>query len=167
MGRPPETRLTPEVAQEISERTGATAVLEGSISSLGNRYVLWLRARNCRTGDILGQEQVQAGKKEDVLNALTRIAVQIRARLGESLSSIEEHSTPLEQATTASLEALKAYSAGRIAVFARGMAQPLSPHLQRAIAIDPQFAMAQADLGFFYWNMGQTDLAIGAYPESI
>ena len=111
MGRPPETRLTPEVAQEICERTGGTAVLEGSISSLGNQYVVWLRARNCGTGDVLGQEQVQAERKEDVLNALTRIAVQIRARLGESLSSIEEHSTPLEQATTASLEALKAYSA--------------------------------------------------------
>ena len=159
MQRPPETRLTTEIAQEICERTGGTAVLEGSISSLGNRYVVWLRARNCRTGDILGHEQVQLEKKEDVLNALTRIAVQIRARLGESLSSIEEHSTPLEQATTASLEALKAYSAARNALFARGFAAAI-PHLQRAISIDPQFAMAQADLGFFYWNMGQTDLAM-------
>jgi serine/threonine protein kinase len=159
MSRPPETCLTPDIAQEISERAGATAVLDGSISSLGSRYVVWLRARNCRTGDILGQEQVQAEKKEDVLNALTRIAVQIRARLGESLSSIKEHSTPLEQASTASLEALKAYSAGRSAVFSRGMAAAI-PHIQRAIAIDPQFAMAQAHLGFFYWNMGQTDLAI-------
>ena len=120
-------------------------------------HVLWLRARNCRTGDILGQEQAQAGEKEEVLNALTRIAVQIRARLGESLSAIREHSTPLEQATTSSLEALKAYSAARKALFARGSAAAI-PDLQRAIAIDPQFAMAQADLGFFYWNMGQTDL---------
>ena len=159
MHRPPETRLTTEVAQEICERTGGTAVLEGSIASLGNRYVLWLRARNCRTGDILGQEQVEAGTKEEVLDALTRIAVQIRARLGESLSTIEEHSTPLEQATTPSLEALKAYSAARSALFVRGFAAAI-PHLQRAIAIDPQFAMAQADLGFFYWNMGQTDLAM-------
>ena len=109
MNRPPETRLTPEVAQEICERTDGTAVLEGSIASLGSQYVLWLRARNCRTGDILGQEQAQAGRKEEVLDALTRIAVQIRARLGESLSTIREHSTPLEQATTPSLEALKAY----------------------------------------------------------
>ena len=113
MNRPPETRLTPEVAQEICERTGGTAVLEGSIASLGSQYVLWLRARDCRTGDILGQEQAQAERKEEVLNALTRIAVQIRARLGESLSTIREHSTPLEQATTPSLEALKAYSAAR------------------------------------------------------
>jgi eukaryotic-like serine/threonine-protein kinase len=159
MGRASDTRLTPEIAQEVSERTGATAVLDGSISSLGDRYVVWLRARNCGTGDILGQEQVQAERKEDVLNALTRIAVQVRARLGESISSIEEHSKPLEQATTASLEALKAYSAGRIAVFTRGFAAAI-PHVQRAIAIDPQFAMAQADLGFFYWNMGQTDVAM-------
>ena len=159
MGRPPETRLTPDIAQEISERSGATAVLEGSISSLGERYVVWLRARNCGTGDIIGQVQVQAERKEDVLNALTRIAVQIRARLGESISSIEEHSKPLEQATTASLEALKAYTTGRSAVFSRGMHAAI-PHIQRAIAIDPQFAMAQAHLGFFYWNIGHTDLAI-------
>ena len=71
MNRPPETRLTPEVAQEICERTGSTAVLEGSIASLGSQYILWLRARNCRTGDILAQEQAQAGKKEEVLNALS------------------------------------------------------------------------------------------------
>ena len=157
MDRPPGTQLTPEVAQEICERTGGTAVLEGSIACLGSQYVLWLRARNCSTGDILGQEQAQAGKKEEVLDALTRIAIQIRARLGESLATMREHSTPLEQATTPSLEALKAYSVARNAVFARGSTAAI-PHLQRAIAIDPQFAMAHADLGFFYWNMGQTDL---------
>ena len=157
MDRPPETRLTSEVAQEICERTGGTAVLEGSIASLGSQYVLWLRARDCSTGDILGQEQAKAERKEEVLDALTRIAIQIRARLGESLATIREHSTPLEQATTPSLEALKAYSVARNAVFARGSAAAI-PHLQRAIAIDPQFAMAHADLGFFYWNMGHTDL---------
>ena len=159
MNRPAETRLTPEVAEEICERTGGTAVLEGSIGCLGSQYVLWLRARNCRTGDILGQEQAKAGSKEEVLDALTRIAVQIRARLGESLATIEEHSTPLEQATTSSLEALKAYSTARKTLFARGFAAAI-PHLQRAITIDPQFAVAHADLGFFYWNMGQTDLAM-------
>ena len=157
MNRPPETRLTSEVAQEICERTGGTAVLEGSIASLGSQYVLWLRARDCSTGDILGQEQAKAERKEEVLDALTRIAVQVRARLGESLATIREHSTPLEQATTPSLEALKAYSVARNAVFARGSAAAI-PHLQRAIAIDPEFAMAHADLGFFYWNMGHTDL---------
>jgi tetratricopeptide (TPR) repeat protein/predicted Ser/Thr protein kinase len=157
MSRPAETRLTPEIAREICERTGSTAVLDGSITGLGTEYVLWLRARKCDTGDVLAQEQVQARGKEEVLNALSRIAIQIRTRLGESLATVQEHSTPLEQATTSSLEALKAYSAGWSANLAHGFA-PAIPHLQRAIAIDPQFAMAHADLGFFSWNMGQTDL---------
>jgi serine/threonine protein kinase/tetratricopeptide (TPR) repeat protein len=156
MNRPPETRLIPEVAQEICERTGGTAVLEGSIASLGSQYVLWLRARNCRSGDVLGQEQAQAGTKEEVLSALTRTAVRIRAQLGESVSAIREHSTPLEEATTSSLEALRVWSAARNALFTRGPAAAI-PHFQRAIAIDPQFAMALADLGFHYWNVGQTD----------
>ena len=143
MNRPPETRLTPEVAREICERTGSAAVLEGSIAALGSQYVLWLRARNCDTGDVLAEEQAQAEGKEEVLNALSRIAIQIRTRLGESLATIQEHSTPLEQATTSSLEALKAYSAGRIAIFAHG-APAAIPHFQHAIAIDPQFAMAHA-----------------------
>jgi tetratricopeptide (TPR) repeat protein len=158
MNRPPETRLTPEVAQEICERTGGTAVLEGSISSLGSQYVLWLRARNCNTGDIIGQEQAQAGRKEEVLNALTQIAAQIRARLGESLATIREHSTPLEQATTASLEALKAFSSGWNALLSRGGPAAI-PHFQRAIDIDPQFALALGHLSITYWNMGQTDLS--------
>jgi tetratricopeptide (TPR) repeat protein/tRNA A-37 threonylcarbamoyl transferase component Bud32 len=156
MNRPVTTPLTAEVAREICQRTGGAAVLEGSITSVGNQYVLWLRARNCRSGEALAQEQTVAGKKEEVLSALSRIATQIRTRLGESLATIQEHSTPLEQATTSSLEALKAYSAGRIAIFARG-GQAAIPHLQQAIAIDPQFAMAHADLGFMLWNMGQTD----------
>jgi len=158
MNRPAETRLTSEFAREVCERIGSSAVLEGSISNLGNQYVLWLRARNCRTGDIFGEEQVQAGRKEEVLDALTRVAIQIRTRLGESLATIQEHSKPLEEATTVSLEALKAFSTGRIAMYAHG-APAAVPHLQRAIAIDPQFAMALGDLSFVYSNMGQTDLA--------
>src|SRR5262249_35844636 len=122
----------------------------------GTQYVLWLRARNCRAGDIVGQEQAQAASIDEVLNTLTRITSQIRTRLAESLSTIEQ-STSLEQATTSSLEALKAYSAGRTALYARGPTAAI-PHLQRAIAIDPQFAMAHADLGFFHWNVGQTDI---------
>ena len=120
MKRPLETRLTPEVALEICERTASAAVLEGSIASLGNQYVLWLRTRNCRTGEALAQEQTQAGTKEEVLNALSRIAIQVRTRLGESLATIQQHSKPLEQATTSSLEALKAYSAGTSALYAHG-----------------------------------------------
>ena len=157
MKRPPETRLTPEVSREICERTGSTAVLEGSIAGLGSQYVLWLRARNCQTGEVLAEEQAQTARKEQVLKALSGIAVQMRTRLGESLATIQEHSTPLEQATTSSLEALQAYSAAKIAIFAAGGVAAI-PHLQQAIAIDPQFAMAHADLGFMSWNMGQTDL---------
>jgi tetratricopeptide (TPR) repeat protein len=157
MNRPPETGLTPEVSREICERTGGSAVLEGSIAGLGSQYVLWLRARNCRTGEVLAEEQAQTASKEKVLDALSRIAIQIRTRLGESLVTIREHSTPLEQATTPSLEALQAYSAGKIAIYASGGPAAI-PHLQEAIRIDPQFAMAHADLGFMSWNMGQTDL---------
>ncbi|MGH9664574.1 MAG: tetratricopeptide repeat protein, partial [Bryobacteraceae bacterium] len=157
MNRPPETRLTPEVSREICERTGGSAVLEGSIAGLGSQYVLWLRARKCQTGEVLAEEQVQTESKEKVLNALSRIAIQTRARLGESLATIQEHSTPLEQATTSSLEALQAYSSAKIAMYAGGGPAAI-PHLQQAIAIDPQFAIAHADLGFMSWNMGQTDL---------
>ena len=157
MNRPAATPLTSEVAREICQRTGGAAVLEGSITSVGNQYVLWLRARNCRSGDSLAEEQAIAAKKEEVLSALSRIAIQIRTRLGESLATIQEHSA-LEQATTSSLEALQAYTAGKMAIYAHGGPAAIA-HLQQAIAIDPQFAMAHADLGFMLWNMGQTDLA--------
>src|SRR6201994_3117052 len=111
MGQSADARLTPELAREICERTGSAAVLDGSIASLGNQYVLGLRATNCRTGDILDEEQVQAARKEDVLNALSQMASKFRTRVGESLSTVERHNTPLAEATTSSLEALKAYSA--------------------------------------------------------
>jgi len=159
MHRGPETPITPDVAQEICERTGGAAVLEGSVASLGGQYILWLRVRTCGTGDILAQEQAQAGSEEEVLNALVRMATRIRERLEESRASIREHSTLLQQVTTPSLQALRAYSASRNAVFTRGLAAAI-PHLERAIQLDPQFAMAHADLGFHYWNMGQTDKAI-------
>lgn len=158
MNRPPDTRLTVDIAREICERTGSVALLEGSIARLGRQYILWARARHCGTGDILGEEQAQAAGQEAVLDALTRIAIQIRTRMGESLATIQEHSTPLEQATTSSLEALRAYSAGRIAIYARGPSAAV-PHFEHAIAIDPQFAMAYADLSIACWNMGQTDLS--------
>ena len=112
MGQPKEARLTSEVAQQICERTASAVVLEGSIASLGSQYVLGLRARNCNTGSILDQEQIQAARREDVLNSLSEIARKLRTRLGESLATVEKHSTPLADATTPSLEALKAYSTG-------------------------------------------------------
>jgi tetratricopeptide (TPR) repeat protein/tRNA A-37 threonylcarbamoyl transferase component Bud32 len=157
MNRSPATRLTPEVSSEICERTGSSAVLEGSIVGLGSQYVLWLRARNCRTGEVLAEEQAQTERKEEVLKTLSRIAVQMRTRLGESLVSVQEHSKPLEQATTPSLEALQAYSAAKIAMNA-GAYPAAKAHFRQAIALDPQFAMAHADLGFMVWTRGQTDL---------
>src|SRR6266704_6662235 len=103
MGQPTDARLTPELAREICERTGSAAVLEGSIASLGSQYVLGLRAKNCRTGDVLDEEQAQARRKEDVLIALSQIASKFRTRVGESLATIEKHETPLAEATTTSL----------------------------------------------------------------
>ncbi len=159
MTRAQDTRLTPEIAQEICERTGGDAVVEGSAASLGSQFILWLRARSCGTGEILGQEQAQARSKEDVLDTLARMAAGIRKRLEGSRGPSEERTMPLWEATTRSLEALKAYSASRSAVYARGFAAAI-PHLQRAVSIDPDFATAHADLGFCYWNTGQPDLAM-------
>ncbi len=150
MGQKADTRLTPELGREICERTASAAVLEGSITSLGSQYVLGLRAKNCRTGDVLDEQQVQAARKEDVLNALSQVASKFRTRVGESLATVKQHDTPLAEATTPSLEALKAYSAGWkvLASTGSGAAVPL---FERATEIDPKFAMAYAALG----RMGQ------------
>src|SRR5262249_744440 len=148
MGQPGDTRLTPEIAREICERTSSTAVLDGSIANLGSQYIVGLRARVCRTGEILAQEQAQAARKEDVLNALAKIAGRFRTRVGESLATVT-HSTPLETATTSSLEALKAYSTALQVSNSAGFPDAL-PHVKRAVEIDPQFATAYALMGLFY-----------------
>src|SRR5262249_11175288 len=111
MGQPPTAPLTDDVARDICVRTGSTAVVGGSIASLGTQYVLGLRAQNCATGDLLDQAQLQAARKEDVLNVLSQLATQFRTRVGESLATVQQHSTPLEESSTTSLDALKAYSA--------------------------------------------------------
>ena len=157
MRRPADTRLTPEVAQEICQRTGSAAVLDGSITSLGTHYVLGLRARNCQTGELLDQEQAEATRKEDVLSALSEIASRFRARVGESVAIIEKHDTPLAEATTPSLEALKIYSVVWKVQASSGSAAVI-PLLQRAIEIDPKFALAYAALGFMYGDIGESDL---------
>jgi tetratricopeptide (TPR) repeat protein len=156
MGKPNDTRLTPDVAREICERTSSVAVLDGSIASLGSQYVLGLRAKNCRTGDVLAEEQAQAARKEDVLKVLSQIASGFRTRLGESLTTIEKHNTPLETATTPSLEALKAYSAA----MQLSLPTEVLPHLKRAVEIDPQFAVAYAAMGLSYSNIGESVLSI-------
>jgi eukaryotic-like serine/threonine-protein kinase len=158
MAKAADTRLTPEVSREICERTASAAVLDGSIVSLGSQYVLTLRAKDCRSGDILDEEQVQAARKEDVLNALSQIASRFRTRVGESLSTVKSHDTPLEEATTPSLEALKAYSAGWQISFSSGSAAAV-PLFQRAIEIDPNFASAYAALGRMYGDIGESILS--------
>jgi DNA-binding winged helix-turn-helix (wHTH) protein/predicted Zn-dependent protease len=158
MAKPADARLTPEVSREICERTASAAVLDGSIASLGSQYVLTLRAKDCRSGDVVDEEQAQAARKEDVLNALSQIASRFRTRVGESLSTVKSHDTPLAEATTPSLEALKAYSAGWQASFSSGSGVAV-PFLQRAIEIDPDFASAYAALGRMYGDIGESALS--------
>ncbi len=156
MGRPADARINLETAREICARTGSAAVIEGSIASLGTHYVLGLGAESCRNGDILDQEQAQAARKEDVLGALDKTATRLRSKLGESINSVQKFATPVEDATTPSLEALKAYSLGRKMFFEKGNAAAL-PFLQRAVELDPTFALAYRALGAVYGNLGQTD----------
>jgi DNA-binding winged helix-turn-helix (wHTH) protein/tetratricopeptide (TPR) repeat protein len=158
MGQPADVALTPPVALEVCQRTGSTAVVEGSIASLGNQYVLWLRARNCRTGDVIDEEQMQAARKEDVLNTLSQIASRFRGRAGEALATVDKLDTPLAEATTPSLEALKAYSMAFKVLTASGGAAAI-PLYQRAIQIDPQFAMAYAMLGRLYGDIAESGLS--------
>src|SRR5437773_1056744 len=159
MGQPADARLTPQLARDICERTASAAVLEGSIASLGSQYVLGLRAKNCGTGDILDDEQVQAARKEDVLNALSQIASKFRTRVGESLATVEKHSTPLSEATTPSLDALKAFSMGWKVLGSTGHAAAL-PFFKRATEIDPKFATAYAWLGRVYSAIGELGLSM-------
>jgi Tfp pilus assembly protein PilF len=158
MGQRAGARLTPELARGVCERTGSAAILEGSIAPLGSQYVVTLQARSCRSGEVLDQEQVQAAKKEDVLNALGQVASRFRNRVGESLTTIQAHSTPLAEATTPSLEALEAYSAGWKLHTTSGAMAAL-PLLKRAVEIDPNFALAQATLGREYNDLDESDLA--------
>lgn len=156
MDKPSDARLTPEIAEEICERTGSAAALEGSIASFGTQYVLGLKAVNCHTGETLDEEQAQAARKEDVLNALTTIASNFRSRVGESLSTIREYDTPLEQATTSSLDALQNYTAG-LSIMGQGHFRAAIPLFERAIAIDPNFAMAYYLRGIAYEQTGDME----------
>ena len=165
MGRPADAKLTREVAREVCERTGSAAVLDGSIVMLGSRYVLALSADNCRTGGSFADEQAQVAKKEDVLNALGKLATSLRQRLGESLPTVERYSTPLEQATTPSLDALKAYSTGVKLSFQSGIGAGV-PLLERAVSIDPGFALAQAHLGLWYSELGESDSAAASTTKA-
>jgi DNA-binding winged helix-turn-helix (wHTH) protein/tetratricopeptide (TPR) repeat protein len=159
MGHPSDTRLTPDLARGVCERTGSAAVLQGSIMPLGSQYVLELQAESCRTGEVLDQEQVQVAKKEDVLNALGQISSRFRERLGESLTTIQEHNTSLAEATTPSLEALEAFSMGWKLHTTSGAMAGL-PFVRRAVEIDPNFALAYSTLGRGYADIEEGDLSV-------
>ena len=159
MGRAGNARITGDVAREICERTFSAAVVEGSISRLGSQYVLGLRATNCRTGEILDDEQEKAARKEDVLEGLSRLAGRFRTRVGESTPTIREHSTPLAESTTPSLDAWKALTMGWDVHQTKGHLAAV-PFFRRAIEIDPKFATAYAWLGRMYSAIGETDLAV-------
>jgi serine/threonine protein kinase/tetratricopeptide (TPR) repeat protein len=158
MGRQADEHILPVLAREICERTASKAVIGGSISPLGRTYVISLAATNCRTGDTLDKQQVQAEGKEAVLKQLGRAAEQLRHTLGESLNSIEKYDTPIENATTASLEALKAYSLGMEARRTQGDPASLV-FLKQAIELDPNFALAYGRISTVYSNLGKDKLA--------
>ncbi len=156
MAQPKDARLTRELAREVCQRTASAASLEGSISSLGTQYVVGLRAVNCRSGDVLANEQATAGGKEQVLKALGEAATKIREKLGESLASVQKYDEPAENVTTPSLEALQAYTLGYQTFVVKYDNPGAVAFFQRAISLDPNFAMAYARLGNSYSNMGQT-----------
>ena len=154
MTRLPNTQLTSEVAREICQRTNSKAYVGGSISGLGKEYVVGLRATSCESGDVLAEEQVTAPSKEKVLDALGEAASNLRSQLGESLATVQKFDVPLTEATTSSLEALKAFSLGSKARNEKGAGAAL-PYDQRAIELDPNFAMAYGAVGGDYANLGE------------
>ena len=154
MSRPASTKLTPEVTRELCQRAGSKAYIAGSIASLGSQYVLGLKAVNCQSGDPLAEKQVTAASKEKVLDALGEAATKLRTELGESLATVQKFDVPLAEATTSSLEALKAYSLGQRAFNEKGPAAAL-PYDQRAIELDPNFAMGYRAVGSGYESLGE------------
>lgn len=161
MNRPPQTRLTGEVAIEACTRLGSAAALEGSIAPIGSRLVVGLRATTCADGAVIDQQQIEVDKKEDVLRAVGELATRFRERSGESLQSRQRFDTPLVEATTSSLEALKAYSAARRINDTLGVETAL-PLIRRAVDIDPNFAIAWAMLGLLYNTTGNAAASIDA-----
>ncbi len=155
MSQPKDARLTHDLARQVCQRTASAADIEGSISSLGSEYVVGVKAVNCRNGDVLADQQATAGSKEQVLKALAELATKLREKLGESLASVQRYDTPAENVTTPSLEALQAYGLGYQAHVMKNDSAAAIPPLRRAISLDPNFAMAYAELGTNYSNAGE------------
>jgi len=165
MSRPRNTPLTPEIAGELCQRASGKAYIAGSISNLGSQYVVALKAVNCQSGEPLAQEQVTAPSKEKVLDALSDAASKLRGQLGESLATVQKYDVPLAAATTSSLEALKAYTTSRQVRNEKGDAASL-PYEQRAIELDPNFAMGYVAIGTSYGNMGETSRAAEYFTKA-
>ena len=175
MEKPPDAKLTPDVARELCQRTGSKAYIAGSIASLGGQYVLGLKVVNCQSGDALAQEQATAAAKEKVLDTLGETASRLRGDLGESLASLQKLDVPLSEATTSSLEALQAYSLGAKAFNEKGPAAAL-PYDQHAVELDPNFAVGYGQLGNDYsesWvrqdapaNISPRHFSCGSMPAS-
>ena len=159
MSKPRDARLTTDVAREVGQRLGAAATIEGSISALGTEYVVSLKAVNCRDGSLLAQEQETATGKEHVLNALGQAATKVRKRLGESLASVQKYDALPEETTTSSLEALQAYALGNKAMDIQNDYLAAIPFYERAVALDPNFAMAYLSLGECYQPQGELIVA--------
>jgi eukaryotic-like serine/threonine-protein kinase len=158
MTRPATTKLTPEIARELCQRVGSKVYISGAIHSLGNEYVLELKAVNCQTGDTLAQQQVAATSKEKVLDALGHAASQLRSEVGESIVTVQKFDVPLSKATTSSLEALRAESLGNKTLREKGTAAAV-PFFRHAVELDPNFASAYLYLGKLYTNSGQEQRA--------
>jgi tetratricopeptide (TPR) repeat protein/predicted Ser/Thr protein kinase len=165
MARPADAKLTPEVTRELCQRVGSKAYIAGSIGSLGSEFVLGLKAINCQSGDTLAEEQVTAASKEKVLDALGEAASKLRGELGESLATVQRFDVPLAEATTSSLEALKAYSLGRKADREKGATAAL-PYDQRAIELDPNFAVGYLELGWEYLSLRQAGQATEYFTKA-
>jgi eukaryotic-like serine/threonine-protein kinase len=165
MTRPANTKLTPEVARELCQRTDSKAYIGGSVSSLGTEYVVTLKAVNCQSGDALAEEQVTVASKEEVLDAVGKTAAKLRGELGESLATVQKFDVPLEQATTSSLGALKAYSLARKASEEKGHAAAV-PYDQHAIELDPNFAVGYRALGDDYASIEQLGRAREYYAKA-
>jgi tetratricopeptide (TPR) repeat protein len=166
MGQPATAKLTPKVAAEVCERTGSAAVVEASITCLGGEYVLSLRARHCRTGVILAQQQSRPARKEDIVKALAHVAKQFGTQADDSLPRVEEESSLPDEATTSSLEAWRSYSAAMKAFQSRAQSAETISLLKRAIEIDPGFAMAYANLGLLHSTLGEPDTAVQSIAKA-